>query len=530
MTELIDNLRAFAIGQAPRIVIALTIAILGWILALALGGIVRRTVDRSPTARQILSGVVGARPNAHADAAKWAGRLTYWVVLLFALLGLLQYVQLTSATQPIAVLLNSVFVFVPRVVGAIVILAFALVLAAVVRRVARGALERWGVDGIYAAQTGLPRPPDDLSDGAEPDAQMQAATTAVRPADGGLGATIASAAYWLTLLVFIPAIVGTLGLSGLLEPARAMLAEILGYLPNLGSAALILAVGWLVARVLQRIVVHALVGAGIDRLGARGTDPTTTQGRRTPSSVAGTAVYALLLLPVAVAALNALELDAVTAPASRMLGTFLQAVPALFGTALVLILAYVLGRLVSDVVRNLLRGIGFDRIAAQMGIAESATTTRSPSSLAGTLVMVVVLAFAVIEGARLLSFDAFADVATAALVFGGHILLGLVIFGVGLFVATWASNAIVRSEVRQAERMAVVARLGIGVFAGAIALRQMGLANEIIELAFGIGFGAVAVAAALAFGLGGRDAAARTLARLQTHRPRKSEPGAAAAE
>ena len=121
MTELIDNLRTFAIGQAPRIVIALAIVIFGWIFALALGGIVRRAIDRSPAARRVLSGVVGARPDAHAGAAKWAGRLTYWVVMLFALLGLLQYVQLTSATQPIAVLLNSVFVFMPRVVGAEVI-------------------------------------------------------------------------------------------------------------------------------------------------------------------------------------------------------------------------------------------------------------------------------------------------------------------------------------------------------------------------------------------------------------------------
>ena len=399
-----------------------------------------------------------------------------------------------------------------------------------VRTVARRALDRWGVDGIYAEQTALPRPPDEIAVSAESDAKLQAATTGVRPNETGLGATLASAAYWLTLLVFIPAIVGTLGLSGLLEPARAMLGEILGYLPNLGSAALILAVGWLVARVLQRIVVHALVGAGIDKLGTGGADRPTTPGRRTPSSVAGTAVYALLLLPVAVAALNALELDAVTAPASRMLGTFLQAVPALFGTALVLILAYVLGRLVSDLVRNLLQGVGFDNILGRLGIAESATGSRSPSGLAGTLVMLAVLAFAAIEGARLLSFDSFADVATAAVVFGGHVLLGLAIFGVGLFVATSAADAILRSDSRHAPRMALVARLGIAVFAGAIALRQMGLANEIIELAFGIGFGAVAIAGALAFGLGGRDAAAKTLERLRTQRPDEPEDHRAAAE
>ena len=44
-----------------------------------------------------------------------------------------------------------------------------------------------------------------------------------------------------------------------------------------------------------------------------------------------------------------------------------------------------------------------------------------------------------------------------------------------------------------------------------MALRQMGLANENVDLAFGLTLGAIAVAVALAFGLGGRETAARML-------------------
>ncbi len=57
----------------------------------------------------------------------------------------------------------------------------------------------------------------------------------------------------------------------------------------------------------------------------------------------------------------------------------------------------------------------------------------------------------------------------------------------------------------------MAARVSIIGLAGAIALQQMGLANEIISLAFGIILGSLAVAAALAFGIGGRDIAARKL-------------------
>ena len=56
--------------------------------------------------------------------------------------------------------------------------------------------------------------------------------------------------------------------------------------------------------------------------------------------------------------------------------------------------------------------------------------------------------------------------------------------------------------------------MAILVFATAMALRQMGLANEIVNLAFGLLFGAFAVAFALAFGLGGREPAQKEVERF----------------
>jgi hypothetical protein len=63
----------------------------------------------------------------------------------------------------------------------------------------------------------------------------------------------------------------------------------------------------------------------------------------------------------------------------------------------------------------------------------------------------------------------------------------------------------------QMKILAQAARISILAFAGAMALRQMGLANEIITLAFGLLLGAIAVAVALSFGLGGKEIAAREI-------------------
>jgi len=91
------------------------------------------------------------------------------------------------------------------------------------------------------------------------------------------------------------------------------------------------------------------------------------------------------------------------------------------------------------------------------------------------------------------------------------VALGLVIFGIGLFLGNIAARTIEASRSVQAPMLALAARVAILVLAGAMALRQMGLANEIITLAFGLLLGAIAVALALAFGLGCREMAAESM-------------------
>jgi hypothetical protein len=131
--------------------------------------------------------------------------------------------------------------------------------------------------------------------------------------------------------------------------------------------------------------------------------------------------------------------------------------------------------------------------------------------------------FASIEAAGLLGFENLSALLSDFLGFAGQVILGLVVFGVGLYLANLAAQTVRSTGAAQAGLLAAAARISIIILAGAIALRQMGLANEIIELAFGLLLGSVAVAAALAFGLGGRDLAARQIEEWQ--RSLKSKQG-----
>ncbi|MDF5727240.1 MAG: hypothetical protein PUP92_04190, partial [Rhizonema sp. PD38] len=90
----------------------------------------------------------------------------------------------------------------------------------------------------------------------------------------------------------------------------------------------------------------------------------------------------------------------------------------------------------------------------------------------------------------------------------GRILAGLVVFAIGLFLANLAFNIITSSGDRQARVLGQVARIAIICLVSAMALQQIGVATDIVNLAFGLLLGAVAIAVALSFGLGSRDIAA----------------------
>ena len=368
--------------------------------------------------------------------------------------------------------------YLPRLLAAIVLIVVALVVARLVRAALRRLMEVTQLERRVLSR-------------------------------GLLTNTLADLGYYLVLLLFLPAILDTLQLGGLLLPVQTMINRILAFLPNLLGAALILVVGVVVARIVRRLVTDLLSVAGADTLGNRlGLAAGGTQ----LSDLVGMLVYVLILIPVATAAMDALGLPAITQPISAMLATFLAALPNIFGAALLLGLAYAAGRLISNVLANLLTSLGLNRLPAALGLGSRAMTgSRSLADLVGMGVMVAIMLFASIEAARLLGFATLAALLADFLVLAGQVVLGLIIFAVGLYIANGAYRAIYQSGMERAGLLAQVARAAILYLAGAMALRQMGLANEIINLAFGLLLGAIAVAAALAFGLGGREEAGRVL-------------------
>ena len=515
---LLQNLVAFI----PNLLAALAILVIGLLIATIARTVTRGILNSTDIDNKIAGGLTGRTDsNDLPQVENLISSVVFWIVILFTVVAVLQTLQLEAVSRPLGSLLNQVIGFIPRLVGAAIILGVAWLVATVVKLVATRGLRALRVDEQLNQQpAGRPQQPNQLS----------------------LSDTIGNALYWFIFLLFLLPILDSLGLQQALRPIEALIEEVLSILPNILAAVLIAAVGWFVAQLVRRIVTNLLTSAGIDQLGTRFGLRRTADGQSL-SGIIGTVVYVLILIPVAITALDALQIEAISTPAIAMLNQILNTLPSIFTAALILIVAYFLGRFVSDLVTSILTSLGFDNIFSVLGLpsprrragppparvpqpdsttpgmeqrtvlqpdqtAAAQVTTRTPSEIIGIIVLVGIMLFATVAAVDVLNISALTALVGGIVVVFGRILSGLIVFAIGLFLANLAFNIITSSGDRQAKILGQVARIAIIALVSAMALQQIGIASEIVNLAFGLLLGAVAVAIALAFGLGSRDIAA----------------------
>ena len=346
--------------------------------------------------------------------------------------------------------------------------------------------------------------------------------------------TIAKLIIWL---VGIMAALQFLGIGQILAPINELVTEIFAFLPHLLAAGLIFFVGLVVARIVRRLTETVLIAANVDGLLARvGIGSTEGTARTDPAAVppgaapgatraslaraAGVLVYALIIIPVAIAALQALGIESIAGPATVMLNEILSAIPRVVAAALWIGIAFIAAKFLKTIIEAVLPPTGFDDAIRS---TEVMPASAFPSRIVANIAMIAIILAASIEAARQLGGDQIAIFLAQVTELGGKVIFGTLIIVVGIFLARILAN-LVGSGTGEGGFAQTIVRYAIIALFTAIGLTFMGLANQIVMMAFGLILGAAAIATALAFGLGGRDAAARVLERWAGGAPSASPP------
>jgi hypothetical protein len=466
---------------------AALILILGWIVAGWVASITRRLLKKTSFDDR-LSGFISGGGRNQFSVEKILALAAEWLIKIIAIIAALNVFNLTTVSQPLNSFLTQILNFLPRLGAAAALLGVAWVLATIVKNLAIQSAESFDLDSRLNSAS---------------------SESAISPTD-----TLGNALYWFVFLFFLPVILGVLGLEGPLAPVQTLLSQLLSAIPKILTAVAIGAVGWFIAQIVRNVVSNVLAATGVDRIGNQVGISQAKTGQSL-SSLGGLLVYVFILIPAIIAALQALDIQAISSPATNMLNTFMGAIPLIFTAAVILTVAYFVGKILADLASSLLAGFGFDAMLGKIGLqgkqTEDGTAATTPSQVAGTVVLVGTMLVATVAAIDVLNLPALKAVATGLLGIAGQVLIGVLLFGVGLFIANWVADFIKSTGMRESNLLATAARVAILIFAGAMALRQIGVAADIVNLTFGLLLGALAVALAIAFGLGGRDVAAEQL-------------------
>lgn len=367
------------------------------------------------------------------------------------------------------------------IVGALIILIIGWIIASLVRRALATVLSKTSIDTR-------------LSQGA-----------GIQPISG----VIADLVYWFILLIVLTMTVGRLGLNGLFTPLTNMIDKTFAFMPNALLAAFVMFIGFIVAK-----IVRSMVTTVVSRLNLQALfNKAGVSDQNNLPSIAGSIVFLLTIIPFSIAALDALKVESISRPATNMLNKIMEALPNVFTALAILVITYLVVRLVANIIKGLIADTQLDTLPEKVGL-QSVLGSKKLSDVIACGILFFAMLFAVVAAADLLGFVPISDIITMFIAFGAQIILGAVILTIGFWLANLIAGAVERSE-QGSKFLANIVRVLIMGLVLAMGLKAMGIADSIVNLAFGLTLGAVAVAFALSFGLGGQEAAARYLRRLQ---------------
>lgn len=320
--------------------------------------------------------------------------------------------------------------------------------------------------------------------------------------------------FFIVFLLFLPGVLDKLGMQSVSTPIAGMVSQFLNYIPNILAAVIILAVGVFVANIIRQLLTPILKKLNVDKIQEKAgiaADKSTTI-----SSVIAYVVYALILIPVVIAALQALNISAISDPAIAMLNKIVLFLPNIFVAIAIIVVGLFIGKITGTLLTGILSGVGtdtfIDKVAPQEG---SKLKNFSLSTIIGETVRYIIALLFVVEAINIMKLEVLQFVGKAIIAYLPFAISAIIIIVAALLLATWIESLILKSF-PTAKVSAMAAKCVIIVLAVFMMLNQLGIATSIVNSAFIIILGALAIAFAVAFGIGGREFASNVLKTLET--------------
>ncbi len=202
--------------------------------------------------------------------------------------------------------------------------------------------------------------------------------------------------------------------------------------------------------------------------------------------------------------------------------------PKLLGALVILIIGWLIAKITQVGITRVLRIVKMDVLSEKAGVNEfliHGGLKQTAVDLLGLLVYWILMLIVILIALNSLGLQTASDLLNRIILYIPNVIVAVVVLMIGLFLArflqasvtTYLSNA----GIKNASTMGIIAQYAVVIFAISISLEQLNIGKELVVSAFQIGFGALCLALALAFGIGGKDWAAKILTK---YLPNSNQP------
>ena len=382
------------------------------------------------------------------------------------------------------------------VISAVLILVIAFVVASIVKSLVMKLLGKGKIDQLLGKL-----------DSSEGDASKAGSTKQF----------IGKLVYLLVFLLFVPGIFSALGMREVSSPITNLLNNVWGYVPNIVAAAIVLIVGCFIAKLVRQLLAHLFDKLNVNKLQEKaGIEVANTDKL---SNTLAYIVYVLILIPMIVMALDVLKISVISDPAVHMLNLIFGFIPNIFIGLVIIVIGCMIGKFVGQIVTRLIASAGLDAKLTKL-IDNNNKHSFCLSKFVGGVVYAVVVIFFAVEGVNVLKLEVLTNIGAAVIGYMPAVLSAVLILVICFIAGTVAEKALRKNGFASD---AVVAKCAILVVGAFMVLSQLGIAANIVDTAFRMLVAAVAIAFAIAFGVGGRDFASRALKKLEDNMGKSDE-------
>ncbi len=517
----------------PTVGVALLILIGGWLAALIVRGLVFAGLKRTSIDDKIAAAMgIDTGDEGDYKVERALSKAVYYIALAFVLVAFLERLDIKAVTAPIVTVLDGLGSAVPGLLKAALIGFVGFAAAMIVKKLLLKVFDKSKVIGRLGKMAG------------HDDDEQNEAT----------GKLVATMAFWFIIVMAAIPTLEALQIGALAEPLKAALAVVSTYLPKVLGAALLLLAGYVLGRLCRAVVTKVIDKSGIDR-GLKRIGFEKLLGSTSAGSILGTLAMAFVMLHFAISAVGRLDIREISEPLGLILQQLYGYLPKLVVGGLLLAVGVLVARLVARASRAILAGIGFNALLVHIGVATEMSAAskqqqtdgektldagvkraqgddkaagpdveavlaggsglRTPSDIAGSLIGALVVIVFLRQVLSTLGLEGLAQMVDTLLGYLPDVLVAAVVVAAGMWAGRWARARI--DELTKASKdqlmrsLGAVVHIAVVTVAAMVALQQLGVGSQLIGIAFGLVLGAICLALALAFGLGGRDVAGQIL-------------------